>query len=201
MIPKIPCWKTFDIYSLPRLFPISFVKGGVYTVKRWKHRRLNRRPVIFPSPKNRARNWSTGFSLVHGIHIHIYICIRFRNTRSLCSTLSVGSPRRGCASLKFPWRRRRAALPVYTDTGGTSMQKLRRVEIKEGEIRLVRHFKYEVRWWPRVEDECDWSGQVDLTGARLPVVLTPLLLSPPPASANPAPTRSRVVERGRGGGE
>lgn len=91
--------------------------------------------------------------------------------------LSLFNPRsarhvEGCASLKFPWRRRRAALPVYTDTGGTSMQKLRRVEIKEGEIRLVRHFKYEVRWWPRVEDECDWSGQVDLTGARLPVVLT-----------------------------
>lgn len=73
----------------------------------------------------------------------------------LCSVseyaLSLFNPRsarhvEGCASLKFPWRRRRAALPVYTDTGGTSMQKLRRVEIKEGEIRLVRHFKYEVRW-------------------------------------------------------
>lgn len=93
------------------------------------------------------------------------------------------------------------------------MQKLRRVEIKEGEIRLVRHFKYEGTVVAAGGGRMRLVGPSGFDGGlRLPVVLTsppsssplpPPPFSPPPplpprASANPAPTRSRVVvERAR----
>lgn len=64
------------------------------------------------------------------------------------------------------------------------MQKLRRVEIKEGEIRLVRHFKYEGTVVAAGGGRMRLVGPSGFDGGlRLPVVLT----SPPPSSPLPLP--------------
>lgn len=70
------------------------------------------------------------------------------------------------------------------------MQKLRRVEIKEGEIRLVRHFKYEGTVVAAGGGRMRLVGPSGFDGGlRLPVVLT----SPPPPPPPPSPLLSTAT--------